>query len=257
PLLPSRGPHGGRPMSHTSRGRRRLAGLTLLALVAAGVLAALPRAHASRALADGTPSPTPAAGAGCRLGLLIGVGFVTPPDLDNPAPHGPRQYQIARNSADAVAGSLIENWGFAESDVQTVLNADAKKATVLRAFANLLATVNNPKLKGCAGVYVVVYLHGHGGALVDSGGPGHYFVRMADRVDEHGLSKPSSDPSGLLLDTDLSDQITKLSAALSTTFKTSHLVVAVDACYAEGMFLDLATKLPGNVSVAWSTGKDS
>src|SRR5947209_1330623 len=70
PLLPSRGPNGGTPMSHTSRGRRRLVGPALLALVTAGLIAVLSQAQAPRVLADDAPSPapapTPAPGIDCR-----------------------------------------------------------------------------------------------------------------------------------------------------------------------------------------------
>jgi len=91
-------------MSHTSRGRRRLAGLTLLALVTAGVLALVPHARAPRALADDspapTPAPTPAPGAGCRLGLLVGAGYVTLL-LPKPPPPEPARYRLARMQAEA------------------------------------------------------------------------------------------------------------------------------------------------------------
>lgn len=89
-----------------------------------------------------------------KLALLVGVGQFGSsgiPQLEGPA-----------SDVAAIQKVLVESWGFAPGDVQTLVNNAATKSAILQAIASL-------QRKSQPGDEIIIFMSGHGTSSLDSG----------------------------------------------------------------------------------------
>ena len=137
----------------------------------------------------------PEAAVAGQKALLIGAGEY---------PHLPDHVQLRgpRNDVRAMEAFLVEEWGFAPSDVRTLLDEEAEKEDMLDALRVWLPDATRP------GDRVVVYFAGHGSRVPDEDGD------EGDGMDETFVPTDFGRNGGraedMLLDDELADALARL-----------------------------------------------
>lgn len=190
-----------RPTRRARRTARTLLALLCLCCIGAGESASVP--------ARNTKTRNERA-AGRKLALIVTVSelkYKVAPELRGPL-----------NDARQIRRLLVDRYGFADSDIETVEKTNATKANIIAAFERLIARAK-------PGDLVVFYYSGHGTQVPDQPP-----LDEADGLDEvlvpydaNRNADGAPDPKTVFLDDEL--------GALLQRMPTKNVVVLLDACH--------------------------
>ena len=154
------------------------------------------------------------------MALLIGVGEY---------PHLPSKWQLdgPRNDVRLMKTFLINEWGFSESEVRSLLDKQATKHGILNAIGVWLPRVTSP------GDRVVIYYSGHGSQVDDISGdepdgkdetivPNDYGVDPKCARESVAVRDLDDCAMGMILDDELADALDRL--------RERTVIVIADSC---------------------------